>query len=510
MLTANEQRLLHWLAGEWFEGVGSVVDAGCFLGGSTFALATGLTENRSPAAREKSIHSFDLFSVTGGSWEGETLRGAFGLDAGQSFLDIYRRGLADWIDRIVVHEGDLMEHTWNGEPIEILFVDIGKSHFLHDHLMRQWFTRLIPGRSIVVQQDFGWSYYHWGNVAMEVLKNRFARLDDIPSASRVYLCVEPVSAEDVERACYDSMWPEDKMAAMEAALQTVRGGDFEPHLLYNLALVAHDVGRGDALRSAVHELQLRFPQSLPARLASSQWPELRVELPSAVAGSAGQDKAPSGADIVGRLSRLLGGGAVRRLFGDGASAATPAKALSSATIPHGEPVERKPWVDAKECEPFWTRRIERMAKLISPGEVVGDFGCGMMWLEPLLPKGCRYVPVDSVRRDDRTHVIDLNGPDLTLPGCDTAFFSGCFEHVDDLSRLIDAVRDAGAKRIVAAYCSRDRFPDLAMRRKMKWRTDFDLPALLVKLLRFGPIVALDECDMTALIVVDRGLDGSRA
>ena len=39
---------------------------------------------------------------------------------------------------------------------------------------------------------------------------------------------------------------------------------------------------------------------------------------------------------------------------------------------------------------------------------MADIGCGDMQLKSHLAAGCRYVPVDVVRRDVRTVVIDLN------------------------------------------------------------------------------------------------------
>lgn len=95
------------------------------------------------------------------------------------------------------------------------------------------------------------------------------------------------------------------MARMQAALQTVRGSDFEPHLLFNLALVAEDVGRADDVRSVVHELQVRFPGSIPAGLATSRWPGLRVESVAAAAESTGPEATPRRAGILNRLWRLL-------------------------------------------------------------------------------------------------------------------------------------------------------------------------------------------------------------
>ena len=65
MLVPDEVRLLHHLAEEYYTGEGAIVDAGCFLGGSTVALADGLRRNlrRRRCAEEKLIHSYDRFEI---------------------------------------------------------------------------------------------------------------------------------------------------------------------------------------------------------------------------------------------------------------------------------------------------------------------------------------------------------------------------------------------------------------------------------------------------------------
>ena len=44
MLNPEEQRMLRWIAREHYADQGAIVDAGCFLGGSTVSLAQGLRE----------------------------------------------------------------------------------------------------------------------------------------------------------------------------------------------------------------------------------------------------------------------------------------------------------------------------------------------------------------------------------------------------------------------------------------------------------------------------------
>ena len=63
---------------------------------------------------------------------------------------------------------------------------------------------------------------------------------------------------------------------------------------------------------------------------------------------------------------------------------------------------------ALESTGAWEPRAHRAASLLKGIGSVVDFGCGGMTLERFLPPGTRYLPVDVVRRDSRTVVIDLN------------------------------------------------------------------------------------------------------
>ena len=49
----------------------------------------------------------------------------------------------------------------------MLFVDIAKTWALNDVVIEQFFPRLIPGRSVVVQQDYAFAFRPWVAITME-------------------------------------------------------------------------------------------------------------------------------------------------------------------------------------------------------------------------------------------------------------------------------------------------------------------------------------------------------
>jgi hypothetical protein len=240
MLSVDELRLLNWLTSAYFRGAGAIIDAGCFLGGSTAALASGLNRG--------SIHSYDLFQ-TDDSWADVSFD-SWALQPNQSFEDRFRKNVADYLPRIHIHAGDLFKQTWHGEPIEILFIDICKTPELFDHATQLWFPHLIPGRSILIQQDYGWRRWYWGNVMMEVYKDHFTVIDDV-DVSRVYLCTKQITAGDAASNLYSRLSPSDKLRYMDDAVTSMKTPSSRAHLLFSFAQLAQSLGEQSTAKTAV-------------------------------------------------------------------------------------------------------------------------------------------------------------------------------------------------------------------------------------------------------------------
>jgi hypothetical protein len=195
MLTYGERALLYSLGRELSSGA-SIVDAGCFLGGSTAALALGVSEVL--AEPQPVIHSYDLFLVDhsarthysaliGDREIGADLRPVFETVVG-----------ADLIGYVEVHAGDLLAQRWGGEPIDVLFVDVAKTWELSDHVAHEFFPALIPGRSVVVQQDYVHEWLPWVHITMQLLDGCFERVAVVSgSPSVVFRCTRAIKPSDL-------------------------------------------------------------------------------------------------------------------------------------------------------------------------------------------------------------------------------------------------------------------------------------------------------------------------
>jgi hypothetical protein len=137
----------------------------------------------------------------------------------------------------------------------------------------------------------------------------------------------------------------------------------------------------------------------------------------------------------------------------------------------GESDHRR-WGDSDSLSPDWDSRSEQMARLISPGTSVLEFGAGRMALKKYLPEGCTYTPSDMVDRGDGTIVCDLNAPELpAFPHHDVAVFSGVLEYANDAESVISHVGQF-VETIIASYDIREHAPERLRRRSRGWVNDF--------------------------------------
>ncbi|WP_137110163.1 class I SAM-dependent methyltransferase [Rhodobacter sp. SY28-1] len=188
MLTPEESQLYHWL-GRRVQGDGAVVDLGAYAGGSAARLLSGLAA----AGRANPVHSYDRFRSSRAFWArfmpDEPLPEADDAD----LLPVVRRHLAPWGDQVVLHVGDIGDKQWAGGPIEILSVDAAKGSGMADHIAAEFFPMLVPGRSVVVQQDYLMAVQPWLCAQMVGMRDQFQPLAHVPKVGLVFLCVAPVT-----------------------------------------------------------------------------------------------------------------------------------------------------------------------------------------------------------------------------------------------------------------------------------------------------------------------------
>lgn len=153
VLSPDERRLYFWLARDWACGAGALVDLGCFVGGSTALLAEGQRR----AGRAAPVHGHDAFTVS------ERFKAQFlypaGVPAfaGADMLPVARQLLHPWAGTVRLHPGRIEDQVRDGVPIEIRAMDASNTAGTADAMAAAFLPALVPGRGIVIQQDF----LHW-------------------------------------------------------------------------------------------------------------------------------------------------------------------------------------------------------------------------------------------------------------------------------------------------------------------------------------------------------------
>jgi hypothetical protein len=188
MLTAEERLFYHWL-GRRVQGDGETVDLGAYAGGSAARLLSGLVLS----GRRFHVHSYDRFRSSRAFWAKFMPEEPLPDEDDADLLPVVRRHLAPWAGHLTLHVGDIGEQRWSGNPIEILSVDAAKGAVMADHIAEQFFPALVPGRSILVQQDYLMSVQPWLCAQMVRLRDCFLPLVHVPRVGLAFLTVSQVT-----------------------------------------------------------------------------------------------------------------------------------------------------------------------------------------------------------------------------------------------------------------------------------------------------------------------------
>jgi hypothetical protein len=130
----------------------------------------------------------------------------------------------------------------------------------------------------------------------------------------------------------------------------------------------------------------------------------------------------------------------------------------------------------------WSPRAAAAALMLTDCLAVVDFGCGTMNLERHLSPSVRYLPVDVVKRDERTVIVDFNVDPLPVLESDAAACLGLIEYLYDVPGFLRSLA-LGYKIAVLSY-NPDSGPDSwFQRRSDAWVNDYsqaDMEAMILE------------------------------
>jgi hypothetical protein len=170
---------------------------------------------------------------------------------------VFERNIAAVADRVVVHEGDIREQSWNA-PIGVLMVDITKGWGSADAVWRTFLPWVRPG-GLVIQQDL----VHWGHpwcaIVMEQLSDHFEYLGWAWYSSAVYRCVRPPA--DVPVPLVERLGCEEMLTLLDRAGERF-GWPVAASLRLSGAFVFAAFERFDEARARVDEVRAQVDDSV--------------------------------------------------------------------------------------------------------------------------------------------------------------------------------------------------------------------------------------------------------
>jgi hypothetical protein len=254
MLSKMERRLLYSLARDYARGDAAIVDAGCFLGGSTAALLAGVRD-RPQQWNGPPLASYDLFRV-----EAFTISKFFAetsVRVGDSFRPRFDAHVARFDVPHVVHEGDITKMGWEGGPIDVLFLDVLKSWEINDAVLRDFFPSLIPGRSVIIHQDYGWGDTPWIPITVELLRDSLVLLDWMEWGSHVFFVERELPAGVLENGVA-RLDVDVKLELIEQAVARAEGW-VQGMLEISRAFVVAERDGPDAALAELDRVRERYP-----------------------------------------------------------------------------------------------------------------------------------------------------------------------------------------------------------------------------------------------------------
>ena len=172
MISEEEKKYYTWL-GQFYAGKGEIVELGPWLGCSTFYILEGLRHN--PHFQGKKLHVYDDF-VWRSAWMDRCYPGDDHPQDHGDFKYLFEKFTSPVKDFIVVHRrrlstGELEEDCgdvinpydktidirplqWNNDPVEILFVDVGRTIDVNEAWWRVFFPFFIPSKTLIIMQDW--------------------------------------------------------------------------------------------------------------------------------------------------------------------------------------------------------------------------------------------------------------------------------------------------------------------------------------------------------------------
>lgn len=277
MLTEGDFAV-YFNAGKDFRFRGAIVDAGCFVGGTTMSLVQGLLQNPLTESHHEQmrglIRVYDLFQIDDDYILGHLQKNYPNHDFStqRSFLGVFEDNLSAHEEMLDVRPGDVMLSGYqDDEDIEILGVDLCKALPVTDYVVRTFFPRLMTD-ALVIQQDFIHQYHPHIHLSMMLLDDCFELEHEMRwGGSLSFRLRKPITAEIIEhRFGSDTGWYRQinrNTSLLRSLIERMHFDENRWVMLQVLAVYLSNMGDYEYARCIYQEAQDRFPHyQIPAEV----------------------------------------------------------------------------------------------------------------------------------------------------------------------------------------------------------------------------------------------------
>jgi hypothetical protein len=203
-ISMDDRLLYYWVGRCFYQGWGTIIDAGALVGGTTTALSEGLMRNDRVRSLDRPIYVYDLFVDSEDGYSAQSIRNWYSEEriAGEyDFYPHFCKNTERYSHLLSVHKGDVSAGDYEDpRGIEVLSIDVAKTPDLMIAVAAKFFKKLVPNKSIVIHQDYVFAMQPWLILAMELLSEYFERVYDVPTqASSIFVCRKEIGEADVYR-----------------------------------------------------------------------------------------------------------------------------------------------------------------------------------------------------------------------------------------------------------------------------------------------------------------------
>ncbi|MBO9445972.1 glycosyltransferase [Ruegeria sp. R14_0] len=274
MLTEAD-KAVYYDAGRTYRGLGTIVDGGCFVGGTTHHLVQGLKHNlkfeMNDPRLDKIIKVYDLFLIDE-DYIRDHLQRNFPkktFKIGESFEGVFREQMSADEQFLEVFPGDVMKSGYTfEEPIEILGVDLCKALPVTDYVVRNFFPRVIPD-GLVLQQDFIHEFHPHIHLSMLRLDDFFDLEAEMKWGGSVTFRLKKEITPQVieERFGKDDSWFKDaetNIGLLEDLISRTFYDENRWVMILTLGFYYWSIGQQEKAKETYERAVREFPQFTPS------------------------------------------------------------------------------------------------------------------------------------------------------------------------------------------------------------------------------------------------------